>query len=53
MSNVFSIIWLNVKDAFKRKNENPDEPYVQENFDNQMEIAKQHEPETYKEFKDK
>lgn len=53
MNNVFSIIWLNVRDAFKRKNENLNEPFVQEHFDNMMEIAKKSEPKTYEEFKDK
>ncbi|MGX9416575.1 hypothetical protein ACWU4D_04390 [Vibrio sp. WJH972] len=53
MNNVFSIIWLNVRDAFKRLSENPKEPFVQENYDNMLETAKKHEPETYKEFKNR
>lgn len=53
MIRIFSVIWLNVRDAFTRKNENPDEPYGLESFNTQMEIAKKHEPETYEEFKDK
>ena len=53
MANIFSIVWLAVRDAVKRKNENPDEPYVQENCERVLDIAKRNEPDTYEEFKDK
>ncbi|ENP0873892.1 hypothetical protein [Vibrio parahaemolyticus] len=52
MANIFSIIWLNLRDLAKRKQENPDDKYLAESFSSTLDMAKRSEPKSYEEFKD-
>ena len=53
MAKVFSIIWLTLRDLAKTKRENPDDEELPETYDKILGIAKQREPNSYEEFKDK
>ncbi|WP_157939245.1 hypothetical protein [Enterovibrio norvegicus] len=52
MANIFSIIWLNLRNLAKRKQDNPDDKNLSESFSRTLEIAKHSEPKSYEEFKD-
>ncbi len=53
MSGIISIIKVNLQGLLKRKTEHPDDTTHESSYQEQLEIAKNHERETYEEFKDK
>ncbi|AOV89708.1 MULTISPECIES: hypothetical protein [Vibrio harveyi group] len=53
MAKIFSTIWLTLRDLAKTKSENPDDEELPKTFNSILDIAKQREPESYEEFKDK
>jgi hypothetical protein len=53
MANVFSTIWLTLRDLAKTKRGNPDDEELPKAFKSVLDIAKQREPKSYEEFKDK